>query len=40
MSIGGQAAGRVGDVYNVEVLGLRVRLREYILKLIHSNPGH
>merc|ERR1740128_364107 len=33
-----QAASRVRDVFSVEVLGLRIRLRDYSLKLIHSNP--
>ena len=31
--------GRVGDVFSEEALGLRVRLREYTLKLLHSDPG-
>merc|ERR1719495_3118575 len=30
--------GRVGDVFSEEALGLRVRLREYTLKLLHSDP--
>ena len=33
-----QSANRVEDVFSEDLLGLRVRLREFALKLLHADP--